>query len=52
MYRFMFLSVHMLIVENISEKVMEEATGIYHDMAAEKLKQKGNVMPIFILEEL
>ena len=49
-YPFMFLSVHMPIVESISRKVMREAAGTYHDIAAEELKKRGNVMPVLIPE--
>ena len=40
-YPFMFLSVHMPIVESISRKVMREAAGTYHDIAAEELKMRS-----------
>ncbi len=51
-YPFMFLSVHMPIVESISRKVMREAAGTYHDIAAEELKKRGNIVGILVLEHL
>ena len=51
-YPFMFLSAHMPIVKSILEKVVREAAGIYHDVAAEDLKKMGKVVPFLLQKNL